>query len=94
MLSLHGSIHVGQFNLATEIHINGGALDGGISEVLHRISQLEKQSKSMMCKEMVFPHQTAWDSIKLHELLTLGSLMPVRLVCGLSKTRKAAKLAV
>ena len=25
---------------------------------------------------------------------TLGSLMPVRLVCGLSNTRKAARLAV
>ena len=27
-------------------------------------------------------------------LITLGSLIPVRLVCGLSKTRKAARLAV
>ena len=127
MLSLHGSIHVGQLNLATEIHINGGAFDGGISEVLHRISQLEKQLKSMMCKETIFSppscmglHGNALppileiyivkrplvanfyvilaplplNSIKLHEVLTLGSLMPVRLVCGLSKTRKAAKLAV
>ena len=29
-----------------------------------------------------------------NDLLTLGSLIPVRLVCGLSRTRKAARLAV
>ena len=60
MLSLHGSIHVGQLNLATEIHVNGGALDGGISEVLHRISQLEKTIKINDVKKL-FPHQTTWD---------------------------------
>lgn len=42
IISFHGPVHVGQFHLAAEVHVDGRAPHRGVSEILHRISQLSK----------------------------------------------------
>jgi len=39
VVRLHGAIHVGELHLATEVHVHGGALDGGAGQVLHGVPQ-------------------------------------------------------
>jgi len=39
VVGLHGAVHVGQLHLAAEVHVHGGALDGGAGQVLHGVPQ-------------------------------------------------------
>ena len=93
--------HGGDRNLSAEVHVDGGALDRRVREVLHRVSQ----------PWVVDPRQ-AWlwwswgendddaddgdadDGDDNRESLQRMMIDDHSLVWGLSRTRKAARLAV
>ena len=94
MFSFHRTIHVRKLYLSLKIGVNRGMSNCCISKVFHWIPQLQNNNSRNQNIESFWYISLFLLSLKKKNFLTLGSFIPVKLVCGLSKTRKAARFAV